>query len=823
MHTLTRLALGCSTFGLAMAMSPQAVLAQDGAAGETDAGAIIVTARRVEERLQDVPISITVFNQQQLTNRNVTSGVDLAIYTPSLQANSRYGVENTSFAIRGFTQEQRTTASVAVYFADVVAPRGGGATTTGDGAGPGSFFDLQNVQVLKGPQGTLFGRNTTGGALLLVPQKPTANLEGYVEGSAGNHDLRRVQGVINIPLGETARLRAGVDRQVREGYLRNISGIGPDEFNNIDYVAARASLSVDLTPDLETYFIASYMRSDTNGPLPKLTSCFPVVRGAQNITGVLSCDQIARASGQDYFSVDNGLANAKLFMEQWQVINTTTWQAGDTLTIKNIASYAQLTNRTRNEAFGTRWVIPATFNGLSTGANAGLSATFVNIQHVPGLNTSDQSTFSEELQFQGRSADDALIWQAGAYLELSDPLGLQGNLNPSTLSCVGGSYDCTDVVGALRGRPGTGGSLGYQVGRTAYRNIGVYGQASYKLTPQLQVTGGIRYTWDRMRSTNQKAIYTFAVPNVAVGQCTNSLLRNRAFTDPRVCEEAFEKSTKAPTWLIGLDFHPVGDVLLYAKYSRGYRQGGTNPFSAEGYNTYDAERVDTYEVGAKTSWRGAVPGSFNVAGFYNDFRDQQVQTGFTNSRGLIAPNTAIVNAGKSRIQGIEVEATLTPFAGLSLNGSYAYLDTKLLEFAPVPLPSTLIPGSLFDTPIPTNAVGQPLTFAPKHKLSVTGMYTLPLPESFGSLTIGATYSYTSALRATYSGTQGLLPPTDLLNLNLNWNGVAGSPIDVSVFATNVTNERYFTQVNEQSSSGFVSKFLGEPRMYGVRVRYRFGS
>ncbi|RZJ95986.1 MAG: hypothetical protein EOO76_20425 [Novosphingobium sp.] len=89
--------------------------------------------------------------------------------------------------------------------------------------------------------------------------------------------------------------------------------------------------------------------------------------------------------------------------------------------------------------------------------------------------------------------------------------------------------------------------------------------------------------------------------------------------------------------------------------------------------------------------------------------------------------------------------------------------------------------------------------------------------------MGATYSYTSALRATYSGTQGLLPPTDLLNLNLNWNGVAGTPVDLSVFATNVTNERYFTQVNEQSSSGFVSKFLGEPRMYGVRLRYRFGS
>ena len=820
MRRLTHLAFDCSVFGLVLAI-PQTAAAQNAVASETAVGDIIVTARRVEERLQDVPISITVFNQQQLTDRNVTSGVDLAIYTPSLQANSRFGVENTSFAIRGFTQEQRTTASVAVYFADVVAPRGGGSTTTGDGAGPGSFFDLQNAQVLKGPQGTLFGRNTTGGAVLLVPQKPTDRLGGYVEGSAGNYDMRRVQAVVNLPLGDQARFRAGVDHNRRDGYLRNISGIGPRNFSDVNYIAARASLVVDLTPSVENYMIASYTRSDTNGPLPKLTSCFPVVRGAQSVTGVLSCDQIARGANRDYFSVENGLANARLFLEQWQIINTTTVSVSDALTVKNIVSYGQLTNRTRNEAFGTRWVIPGTFNGVPTGPIAGLNATFVNIQHAPGLASSDQSTFSEELQLQGRSGDE-LVWQAGAYFESSNPLGEQGNLNPSTLSCVAGSYECTDVVGILRGRPGTGGTLGYQVGKISYRNIGLYAQVSYKITPDLQLTGGIRYTWDRMRSTNQKVIYTYATPGVPVGQCTNSLLRTRPFTGPRDCDERFEKSTRAPTWLLGLDYHPIDDVLLYAKYSRGYRQGGTNPFSAEGYNTYDAERVDTYEIGAKTSWRGAVPGSFNVAGFYNDFRDQQVQTGFANSRGLLAPNTAIVNAGKSRIQGVEVEATLSPFEGFSFNGSYAYLDTKLLEFAPVPLPSTLIPGSLFDTPIPTNAVGRPLTFAPKHKLSITANYALPLPAHVGRMTVGATYSYTSPIRATYSGTQGLLPSTQLLNLNLNWNGVAGSPIDVSLFATNVTNERYFTQVNEQSSSGFVSKFLGEPRMYGVRLRYNFG-
>ena len=242
---------------------------------EDDTGAdIIVTARRTEERLQDVPISITVFNQEQLDQRNVVSGNDLAAYTPSLSVNTRFGSDYASFSLRGFYQENRTTASVAAYFADVVAPRGGGSTQGGDGAGPGSFFDLQNVQVLKGPQGTLFGRNTTGGAILLVPKKPTDKLEGYIEGGIGNYGMHRVQGVINLPISESIRFRAGGDWQERDGYLKNISGIGPKDFANTKYWAARASLVIDFSPDIENYTVFSYSKSTPNGNIPKITDCF---------------------------------------------------------------------------------------------------------------------------------------------------------------------------------------------------------------------------------------------------------------------------------------------------------------------------------------------------------------------------------------------------------------------------------------------------------------------------------------------------------------------------------------------------------------------
>jgi iron complex outermembrane receptor protein len=164
---------------------------------------IVVTARRRSERLQNVPISIKVYSQATLSNRNVATAEELATSTPSLSANTNYGSQNTTFAIRGFVQDTGTQPSVGTYFADVVSPRGGAnALPVGDGLNAGSLFDLQNVQVLKGPQGTLFGLNTTGGAVLLVPQKPTSNFGGYLEAGYGNYDAKTVQGVINIPISD---------------------------------------------------------------------------------------------------------------------------------------------------------------------------------------------------------------------------------------------------------------------------------------------------------------------------------------------------------------------------------------------------------------------------------------------------------------------------------------------------------------------------------------------------------------------------------------------------------------------------------------------
>ena len=354
------------------------------------AGDIIVTARRVEERLQDVPISITVYNEQQLSNRNIVNGQDLATYTPSLSTNARFGAETATFAIRGFAQENFTSPSVGVYFADVIGPRANGGTLGGNGAGVGQFFDLQNVQVLKGPQGTLFGRNTTGGAVLIVPQRPKDDLGGYIEGSYGNYDMYRIQGVLNLPLSDTFKVRLGFERMKRDGYVRNRSGLGVKGFDDVDYWAVRGSILAQLTPDLENYTIARYSNSHTNGTFAKIVDAnvpgcdggvprpaagalanppssygypgspqftLPGASGTGNGTylspftiagypsylGPPACANIQRqrAQGYGFWDVDAGITNPFLKIKQWGVINTTTWRASDTVTFKNIASYQE--------------------------------------------------------------------------------------------------------------------------------------------------------------------------------------------------------------------------------------------------------------------------------------------------------------------------------------------------------------------------------------------------------------------------------------------------------------------------------------------------
>lgn len=784
-------------------------IAQEGNGIDKTAGQleeVMVTAQRRVESAQDVAISITVFDQEQISKANMTNSYDIATYTPSLSTNTRFGPENATFSIRGFTRSLRTTASVGVYFADVIAPRGQTTQTSGDGAGPGTLFDLENVQVLKGPQGTLFGRNTTGGSILLVPVRPADELEGYFEYSAANYNGKRAQGVLNIPASNVLKFRFGIDKSERDGYLNNVTGVGEEELGNVDYTAVRISALYDISDSLENYTIISVVDSDTAGYTSRLFACNPQL-GIDPISAAVSgpCnDQLEyqRTTGQDdFYDIVSTVKSPRTLIKERRLINTTTWDISSNLTLKAILAYGGLETENGSDIFGTQFTDP---NDPKREYAIGVSAIY------PDFPVTNQDTWVGELQFQGQSFGSRMVWQAGVYYEKSLPDGPSGNISAGSVYCDLATLESANPADYYCFDP-TNGFLGSVIllqSETEYENKAIYAQSTFDLNEKFSITTGLRYTWDDTRSEALKTRYSFV----------GDVLQNAVLQPSNPSQ-----SSEAPTGLVELQYRPGDSIMMYAKYIRGYRQGSVNPAADPGIDVFDEETVDTYEIGAKTSFGGWIPGRFNIALFDNDFTDMQLQTGYVSSSA--AQTTAIFNAGKSEIKGLEAELFLQPFDSLRISISYSWLDTELKKQEDTKQKITDAVDAFagaFSTPIAD--VGDELPFAPDESFVVSANYSLPLPVDVGDVEIGATYVYTGKQRAAASSTSpySKLDDYELWNYNASWMGIFGSNFDLSLYLTNATDEEYVTFVSgSYNILRFESRMMGLPKMYGARLRYSF--
>lgn len=803
---------------------------------------VIVSAQRRAENVQDVPISITVLSQEQITNSNVVNSADIAAYTPSLQANTRFGPENATFTIRGFTQDLRTTASVATYFAEVVAPRGQSTQTSGDGAGPGSLFDLENLQVLKGPQGTLFGRNTTGGAILLVPNRPSDNFEGYVELTKGNLNSERLQAIVNAPITNAFAMRLGIDKSERDGTLNNIMNVGADSLGNVDYTALRLSTLWNITDTLENYTIFTHVDSESNGYTSQLYACDdPTSRLADPaaydpqalidglpdlialninplnpIPGVNTGSPFAfftfqgcqdqlenqRQSGQfGFYDIASTVADPITRFEEKRFINTLTWDLTENITVKNILAYAHLHTENSSNIFGNYFPDQTDLEGKR---ELTVGITIAN----PDIPVTSQETWVWELQMQGLSDSGRFDWQAGLYYENSQPDGFSGNNAASFLYCevatIAGDptqANCFDPLNGL-----LGGVLNYRV-KTEYLNKAVYAQGSYDIFEPLSVTLGLRYTWDETEGVGTKELYRFS---------------GTASQPPQITSQAPSLESTAPTGMLEFTYRPLEDVMTYARYTRGYRQGTVNMAADPGLDTHEPETIDTYELGLKASFDWPIPGRFNIAVFDNTLTDMQLQGGYISTTS--GPTTAIFNAGEGESRGVEIEAFFRPFEFLTASLSYSKLDTELVESADFcdRVAAVGILEGFSCTPIAD--AGNELPFAAESSYVLNLIWTLPVPLEWGLMTLGTTYAYTGEQRVA-ADSQTPDPYIDefaLFNANIDWSGIFGSNFDLVVFGSNLRNEEYETyKSGTLRTLGFDSRSVGQPKFFGARLRYNF--
>jgi iron complex outermembrane receptor protein len=628
MNSYARTALQLAASVSAMALTAGTAMAQDAPAARSQAaqpttatdepvsqlGDIIVTARRRAERMQDVPIAVSAIAGEDLTRQSVLQTTDLSRKIPGLTvADGGFGGAVPRYNIRSQVQfEQLLTLdpSVGVYFADVVQARAHGTNA--------AFFDLASVEVLKGPQGTLFGRNTTGGAIVFTPRGATQTLGGYINAQIGNYNTRTFDGALNIPLSDTLSVRLAGRVADRDGYTFSpAANVAFDDENNESW---RATVQWNPTEALSNTLVVNGYHADEHGTGFRLVSILPgstfETRAPQLIPYLASLGDSRVAGNQD--------PNAGTTVKTRGVSNTTTWNSG-TLTFKNIFGYREVDNVNASMDFD--------------------GSPFFIYQAPEQLH---EKQYSDEFQVLGTALNEKLNWIAGAYWFKET-----GNeTQRSTITVIPQDITRTGFVENV--------------------SKSIFAQGTYDLgfVEGLSLTAGVRYTWDDRE-----------LQQIGRNLLNNACLSTVA-TQPTCLSPVFQKDFGAPTYTIGLDWKFAPNRLAYVVHRRGYRAGGFNlrANTPGQFVPFDPEYVNDVEIGLKADWE--IAGTqlrTNLAAYYQWYTDIQRSVTFVDPANSIL-TVSVINAANAHVSGFEGEVRWLPTPNLEISANVAHSALRYDEF-----------------------------------------------------------------------------------------------------------------------------------------------
>lgn len=843
MHRARRITMLGSAAAIAIAAPAFAQASQEsGPQGSSETGIpeIIVTAQRREQVAQDVPVVVTAFSSERLATMSVTEPQDLYGNVPSLAVGTQGQATRDvqSYSIRGQSTGFLASPAVAVYINEVPVPAAISLNLQG---GPGTFYDLENVQVLSGPQGTLFGRNTTGGAVLLTPHKPTDKLGGYVEGSIGNYDLRAIEGAINIPVSDKLKIRVSGAYRDRRGYTRDVVW---DKWRDDEHwYAGRIGILFEPADGISNYLLAYGSKSSNNGSghihkqfniqgLKLVGFCADPPAAPVPGLGV-SCDVYRR---QGEIAQDLGIRKTAHDVDgfsrisTWGIINTTDIELNDQLTLRNIASFQKLKDNyaTDQDATPIQQYELLQNAALPSSAPPGLAqfglplfGTYTNAQPNFDFPRDSIRQWTEELQVQGNYLDNRLNFTAGAFYYNATPDELWGT--------TAVNYCPALFTGLCRPSESYTGS--------SNKSKALYAQATLDLgafSPSLdtlRVTGGYRYTWDTIDGFAWGYRFDTTTPgNVICNVNSASVPFSVAGQErPVGCRFSDRLKSSAPTWTIGLDYKPLRDVLVYAKVTRGYKSGGFNTFAVRPTTTtFQPEKLTSYEAGFKSDWRlGSMPLRLNATYFYSDYSNIQRASGDVNGPA----SGAQVLAAKATIQGLEVEASISPTKWLQIGTTLSHTDADYKTFQQIAVSN--------NTPTCNGTVNigdvadyscRPFQYVTPWIYNINATLKLPVPEQMGEVSLFVNYLHvagqaTAPLADAISEPGSVLPSYGLLNANLSWKNIAQTGVDASIFVNNLLKKEYVVSNSNIYSIGQLlsqSQLYGEPRMFGLKLRYSFG-
>jgi iron complex outermembrane receptor protein len=753
---------------------------------------IVVTAERRETSLQRTPISVVAFTQDDLAKRGTADLASLSQFTPGLSIGGGVegGTSRPVFMIRGIGQtsgRESVERGVGLYVDDVYYPR-----TTGSLL---QLLDVDRVEVLRGPQGTLFGRNTTGGAIRYITRKPTDTLEGSVTGTIGSFKRVDVTGLINIPLSDTVATRFQVGSFQRDGYVKLLNNNERRGDNND--VVARGMIQFNPSSDLTIDASLTYARSKSYQPPLSITSlslnqfqtnalnAYLTARGQPQITTTNdsrfvtgdpftttgTCfigDNSLGASSANGSTIFNDQRNYCNYGDSQRLLTGTldiNWRLGDDWSLRSLSAY----QRGRSET-SIDW------SGLGT---------FLIEDNV--------KTYSLSQEIQLKYAGSLVDGVAGLFYFKENPevfsrsrrLAYFGPVSPLSGQCCDGFNRNRDLH---------------------TESLGAFGQLTLHPTEDLSLIAGVRYSTDR----KSIAVSRTDRPTGNLGAVLQGSDRWNSFNYRLTAQYQW-----SPTF------------MTYATVSTGFRSGGFNDDPAAttqlngGITAYDPEKVQNFEVGMRSELFDRHL-RFNLTGFYMKYKDMQLATPIFDPTAVTPqPVLALVNAGKIELSGVEAESVLVLSDAFRLNASVATLWQKwaFLENGS----SLLIPSTCTNPAAPTFATcdAQDIARAPKVQFTVGGQYDIGLGEA-GSLQLNANYAHISSLQTSNSVTNSLLlPGYGITNLRVQFNP-SRERWHIALFGTNVFDKKYATSgANFASFFGLVNTAPGRPAEWGIELGAKF--
>lgn len=736
---------------------------------------IIVTAQKREQNLQDVGIAISAFQGETLEAMGVVNSNEIAAKTPNLTIVSPAGEGGVvSVFIRGIGLNDfalNNTGPVGFYLDGSAIGSTNGQLTT--------LFDVERVEVLKGPQGTLFGRNTTGGALNIVSNKPSEEFEASVAVSAGNYGYLKTEGVVSGNLAEDLNGRLAIVAYESDGYIENTSTGDEVEKQNF---AARALFDYQPTDDLSLMLNLRGSRNDSDSDLYGTT---------------LDADFYEGAHGTRDYKINVDTLGASL---------TATYDISDNITLTSLTAYDDLDKFQEEDADMT-------------------PLELVELDY-----SVDTHSFSQELRLNGST--DNTEWIGGLYYlsettnwstrtglgdlplaDISDFAGAPGfpavldPSNPADVALIQGAGIPVDGSGVLFFGESSG------QGKQTLETSALFGQVEYLLSEQWSLTAGARYTVLEVDFELNAQLDNFAFVGLQ-----NSL----SFDDDLKNEELSGK--------VAIDYRHNEDTLYYASLTKGFKGGGFNGGQVSDFANYatgaeyNPEELLAYELGVKSSLLdGAM--RLNAAVFYYDYSDAQVFNGISDPNTNL-PQNVIENADALDVYGLDMDVSWHPIDGLFLQLGVGYTHSEFDQYdQAVPQVGGSISSVSLSGETPQNS--------PEWNINFLANYEWTLGDS-GSLSAQVDASYQSEVYFT-NGT--IRTPGDINSYDRNkevgqdsyslWNArlawrSSDEQLEMALWGKNLSNKEYAAYMFELTDLiGADQVMRGTPRTYGVDVKYHF--